>query len=230
MIFRDRSDAGRQLARLLAMRREVLPVVIALPRGGVPVAYEIARSLRWPLDVFVVRKLGAPFQHELGIGALAEDGTVIIDPLAARLDIDQHDLAAVIAEETEEAGRRVRRFRAGRPAVDVAGRTVILVDDGVATGGTARVALRCLRAKGAAKLVLATPVAAPDAIASLRADADDVVCLQQPDDFRAVGLWYADFHQVADEEVIACLEAARAEQLSVGAPRTTATQGRHAKH
>jgi putative phosphoribosyl transferase len=202
MRFRDRSDAGRQLAAWLTGLRAELPVVVALPRGGVPVAAEIARDLQAPLDVLVVRKLGHPSQPELGIGAIGEGGAVVVNrELVDQLRVSQAALAEVRAREEAELARRVARYRRDGDQVPMTGRTVVLVDDGLATGFTARAAIDVLRHLGARRVVLAVPVAPADTVEELRTLADDVVCLETPDPFRAIGEWYDDFRQVSDEEV-----------------------------
>lgn len=206
MSFVDRRDAGRQLANALANRAFTDPVVIALPRGGVPVAAEVARRLRAPLDVTVIRKLGCPGQPELGMGAIGENGVRLLNTaLIARLGITSSQIDAVVAAEQAELERRMQRYRAGRPATPVAGRTVIVVDDGIATGFTARAAILALRQQGALRIVLAVPVAPPATIAALRDVADEVVCLQTPEWFMAIGQFYADFRQTTDDEVTAVL-------------------------
>lgn len=206
MSFVDRRDAGRQLATALAKRAFTDPVVIALPRGGVPVAAEVARRLRAPLDVTVIRKLGYPGQPELGMGAIGENGVRLLNTaLIARLDITPPQIDAVVAAEQTELERRVQRYRAGRPATPVAGRTVIVVDDGIATGFTARAAILALRQQGALRIVLAVPVGPPRTIEALRGVADEVVCLQTPEWFMAIGQFYADFRQTTDDEVTALL-------------------------
>ncbi|GAA0459093.1 phosphoribosyltransferase [Streptomyces olivaceiscleroticus] len=219
MRFTDRRDAGRQLARqvrehLEAARPDLIgghppdgPVVLALPRGGVPVAAEIAHDLGAPLDVLVARKIGAPDQPELGIGALAGEDPPLFDPRALRyLGLTEEQLAADVARERTELHRRTDLYRGRRPPPDLAGRTVLLVDDGLATGMTARAALRALRRHGPACVLLAVPVASPTTAAALAAEADDVLCLSRPPDFRAVGEWYEDFTQVSDEDVIGILQ------------------------
>ncbi len=208
MIFKNRSDAGQRLAIALALYAPEHPLVLALPRGGVPVAYEVARALDAPLDVFIARKLGAPLQPEFAIGAVAEGGVVIVDPTADEVGLDAQRLARAIAREQAEIATRVERFRGGRPLGEVRGRTVIVIDDGIATGATARASLRALRAMGPARLVLAVPVAAADSVATLRGEVDELVCLEAPVDFAAVGYWYEDFEQVSDDEVIALLRRA----------------------
>lgn len=206
MMFADRHDAGRQLAELLAPLAGAHPVVIALPRGGVPVAVEIARELRAPLDVRIVRKLGAPQNPEFAIGAIAEDGTVIVDRASTRrLNVSDAELDRILARERTELARRIGEFRNGRPAIRVVGRTVILVDDGLATGLSDLAAVQALRTEGAGRIVVAAPVGSPEAVRALGDAADEVICHSTPTDFAGVGRWYRDFHQVSDDEVVAAL-------------------------
>ncbi len=206
MGFSDRTDAGRRLAKLLAPLRNEHPVVLALPRGGVPVAAEVARALGAPLDVIVVRKLGLPFQPELGFGAIGEDGVRLIDSdLVRRVGLTERDIARVEGVEHRELTRRVRQYRDGRAPIAIEGRTVIIVDDGLATGATARTAVQIARARGARRILLAVPVAPLETIRELQADADQVVSVVTPPHFVAVGLWYRDFHQTSDGEVAALL-------------------------
>lgn len=208
VLFRDRAHAGRELAsRLLDLALED-PVVLALPRGGVPVAHEVAVALGAPLDVVVVRKLGAPFQPELGIGAIGEDGVCVLNhEIIDALGITQGEIGRVVAAEQEELERRTVAYRGDRPSVPVAGRTVIVVDDGIATGSTAIAAARVLRERGAKRIVLAVPVGPPQAEERFAgADVDDYVCLQAPESFFAVGACYERFGQTSDEEVRALLE------------------------
>lgn len=208
-LFRDRRDAGRQLAVRLDYLRAERPIVVGLPRGGVPVAVEIARALDAPLDVIVVRKLGVPFQPELGMGAVGEDGvTVLNDELIRRVRVSPTDLAAAEARERAEVERRANLYRRGRPMIPLAGRTVIVVDDGIATGGTARAALEVARAHGARRVVLAVPVAPDESVAEMATVADEVVALETPTPFYAVGEWYAQFTQTPDDEVGRLLAAA----------------------
>jgi len=208
--FLDRADAGRQLAALLRGLAGEHPLVMALPRGGVAVGFEVARELRAPLDVIVARKLGAPMQPELGIGAIAPGGIRVLDALAIRyLGITQDQIDRVIRAEEAEMERRVRLYRGDRPPPRIEGRTVILVDDGLATGVTARAAARSLRLQRPGRLVLAVPVCAPETAESIRMEVDEVVCIYMPSDFRAVGLWYEDFRQLEDSEVVDLLERAR---------------------
>ncbi len=200
--FTDRRAAGRELAERLRALGIVDGIVFGLARGGVPVADEIARVLAIPLDVLVVRKIAAPGNPELGIGAIAEAGAPVIDPQAIRrLGMGADELAAAVARARSELDARVARYRSGRRAPEVRGRTAIVVDDGLATGGTARAALRALRARKPRWLILAVPVGAPDTVESLRSDADQVVCLLQPESMRAVGLWYDHFDATSDAEI-----------------------------
>ncbi|MEU5065541.1 phosphoribosyltransferase family protein [Streptomyces virginiae] len=211
MYFTDRADAGERLAEALRPLEAEHPVVLGLPRGGVPVAFPVARALGAPLDVIVVRKLGVPSHRELGFGAIGEGGVRVISEDIVRIGrVTREDLAAVEHAEEAELARQARRFRGDRPRVALGGRTVIVVDDGIATGATAAAACEVVRAQGAARVVLAVPVAPPDAVARLRGAADEVVCLSSPPAFRAVGEWYRDFSQTADEEVVSLLAGAAA--------------------
>ena len=202
-LFRDRREAGRLLAEKLAAyanRPDVL--VLALPRGGVPVAYEVARGLGAPLDVFVVRKLGVPGYEELAMGAIATGGVrVLNDQLVERLGIGDQAIEAIAARERQELERRERLYRGDRPPLDVRGRTVILVDDGLATGATMHAAIDALRQQNPARIVVAVPTASPEACEEMKEKADDVICAITPEPFYAVGRWYHDFSQTADEEV-----------------------------
>jgi putative phosphoribosyl transferase len=208
--FRDRKYAGRALAKRLALfagRRDV--TVLALPRGGTPVAYEVAKALHAPLDVLVVRKLGVPWNPEFAMGAIASGGERLIDDMLTReLGISTRDVEEVASNEAYELERRERVYRGGRPAPDLRGRTVILVDDGLATGSTMRVAVRAVRRQSPARVVVAAPVAAPEACELLRGEADEVVCAEMPDPFLGVGRWYLDFSQTSDEEVCRLLDDA----------------------
>lgn len=207
MVFRNRTDAGRQLAQVLRPLALEDPVVLALPRGGVPVAFEVATALEVPLEVLVARKIGAPGHAERGIGAIAEEGGRALDQAALHvLGLTRHQFEQLAADEQVELQRRVRRYRAGRPLPELAGRDVVVIDDGLATGVTAEAALHALRSKRPRRLVLAVPVCAPDSVARLGAVADDVVCVLSPPDFRAVALWYDDFEQTTDDEVVDLLE------------------------
>lgn len=210
MRFADRHAAGQALADRLEELDLDDPVVLALPRGGVPVAYEVAERLDAPLEVVVARKLGAPGQPELGIGAVAEGGEPIFDEtLVARLRLDDDAVAELVAAERAELDRRVRHYRADRPLPELAGRDVVVVDDGLATGVTARAALGALRGHGPGRLVLAVPVGAPSSVDTLRLTADEVVCLHTPRAFAAVGQWYDDFSQTDDDTVVDLLSRAR---------------------
>lgn len=207
--FRDRRDAGRRLAAELLAYRDEGPVVVGLPRGGVPVAEEIAAALDAPLEVLAVRKLGAPHNPEYGIGAIAEGGTRVFDSEAlAVLGINGGVLDSIVSREAEELRRRVAVYRGERPLADLRGRTAIVVDDGVATGVTDTAALRAIRRLGPRRLVLAVPVCPPDSAARLREEADEVICLSEPPQLYGVGQWYRDFSQVSDGEVIAALGTA----------------------
>jgi putative phosphoribosyl transferase len=206
MLFLDRRDAGARLARALETYRQDHPVIIGLPRGGVPVADEIARTLDAPLDIIVARKIGAPFQPEYALGAIAPGARVLRDDEIRALGIPAEEIERTIAIETREMARREQVYRAGRPPLAVEGKTVIVVDDGLATGATARAALASIRARKPGRLVFAAPVGAPDSVRALRSFADDVVCLYTPEDFRAVGLHYRNFEPTSDAEVLACLE------------------------
>ncbi|MGJ5695863.1 phosphoribosyltransferase [Streptomyces sp. SID7815] len=215
MQFTDRTDAGRRLAVALRHLGRRDPVVLGLPRGGVPVAYEVAQALGAPLDVIVVRKLGVPYHPELGFGAIGEGGVRIIsEEIVRRTGVGEKDLVAVERAEAAELVRRAHAYREGRPRLPLEGRAVVVVDDGVATGATARAACQVVRAQGAAYVVLAVPVAPPDAAARLREDADEVVCLSAPVLFSAVGEWYRDFSQTSDEEVVALLARASADAVT----------------
>lgn len=209
-MFIDRQDAGVQLAeRLHGLAGFESAVILGLPRGGVPVAFEVSRALGVPLDVIVVRKLGVPFQPEVGFGAIGEDGVRVLNRDIVRLaSLTPDEMAAVEARERAELLRRARRFRGDRDAVSLVGRTVIVVDDGVATGGTARAACEVVRERGASCVVLAVPVGTPGTIADLRQVADEVICLQTPDHLYAIGAWYADFTQITDEQVVELLRRA----------------------
>ncbi len=213
MLFRDRTDAGQALAEKLkqyADRPDVL--VLALPRGGVPVGYEIARALHAPLDVFLVRKLGLPGHEELAMGAIATGGVRVLNQDVVRpLQIPDEIIDMVASQELHELERRERVYRGDRPPPAVRGRTVILVDDGLATGSSMRAAVAALRQQGPARIVVAVPVGAAETCAEIRAQADDVICACTPDPFYAVGLWYRDFSQTTDDEVRELLERAAEE-------------------
>jgi len=201
--FRNRTEAGQLLARKLrryADRPDV--IVLALPRGGVPVASEVARALRAPLDVFLVRKLGVPGQEELAMGAIATGGVKVLNEDVVRaLKIPQRVIDSVAAQEARELERRERLYRGDRPAPDVNGRTVILVDDGLATGSSMRAAVAALRQKNPRRIVVAVPIAAAATCREFEAEVDEIVCYQTPEPFYSVGLWYEEFPQTSDEEV-----------------------------
>jgi putative phosphoribosyl transferase len=227
MVFADRDDAGRRLAARLGHLRGEPVVVLGLPRGGVPVAFQVAQVLGAPLDVIVVRKLGVPFQHELGMGAVGEDGARVINPeVTQACGVSQDQLAAVQAREQAAVEARAGRYRARRPREPLDGRVAVVVDDGVATGSTARAACQIARAHGAARVVLAVPVAPPGWQARIGADADEMVCVATPRGFSAIGQFYARFPQVSDEEVLACLERAAALQPQAHAAGAADPPGR----
>jgi predicted phosphoribosyltransferase len=211
MLFADRREAGRILASLVmkyADRDDVL--VLALPRGGVPVGFEVAQALRAPLDVFIVRKLGVPGHDELAMGAIATGGVrVLNDDVVISLELEPKVIDAVAAKEGKELARRERLYRGARPSPDVHGRTVILVDDGLATGSTMRAAVAALRKQGPARIVVAVPVAAPETCEEFKTEVDEVVCAATPRMFNGVGRWYGDFSQTTDEEVHELLAQAR---------------------
>ncbi len=207
MVFANRADAGRRLAARLERLRGSEVVVLGLPRGGVPVAFEVARALGAPLDVIVVRKLGVPLQPELAMGAIGEGGVRVLNYSVIRpAGVTENELAAVEERERVELERRARRFRAGRPRATLEGRTVVVVDDGIATGSTARAACQVVRAQGSSRVVLAVPVAPVGWEARIGGDADEFICLETPEPFYAIGQFYDDFSQTSDEEVITCLE------------------------
>jgi putative phosphoribosyl transferase len=223
-IFADRVDAGRRLAARLAELRPAQPLVLALPRGGVPVGFEVARMLHAPLDIVIVRKIGAPFQPELAVGAVVDGDRpeIVTNPeLVNMLKLDAAWLKEHAEAELAEIGRRHRVYRAGRPQPEIAGRSAIVVDDGIATGATMRAALAAVRRARPARLILAVPVAPPDTVAALRPEVDEVVCLETPEPFWAIGAFYADFSQTSDEEVIDLLKRAAEFAASPGpAPKT----------
>jgi putative phosphoribosyl transferase len=210
-LFLDRRDAGRRLAvelRRYANQPDV--IVLALPRGGVPVAYEVAEALHAPLDVFVVRKLGLPWQEELAIGALASGGVRVLDEDLIRVArVSDEDIRRVTLLEQAELERRERQYRGDRPFPDMTGKTVILVDDGLATGSTMRAAVAALRKEQPSRIIVAVPVAAPETCDAFRDIADDIICAETPEPFRAVSMWYDDFSQTTDDEVHELLEHAR---------------------
>jgi len=216
-LFKDRRDAGKQLAQELsayAGRSDV--IVLALPRGGVPVAYEVARALNAPLDIFIVRKLGLPGHEELAIGAIASGGIRVLNhDIVQALKIPQTMIDTITRQELQELERRERAYRGDRPPPEVRGRTVILIDDGLATGASMRAAVAALRAQNPARIVVAVPTAAPETCAAFESEVDEIVCAMTPEPFYGVGRWYEDFSQTTDEEVRALLEEA-ARQLQHG--------------
>jgi putative phosphoribosyl transferase len=208
--FRDRTDAGRQLADRVRRLAGERCVVLALPRGGVPVGFEIARALPAPLDVIVARKIGAPFNPEYGIGAVAPGGVRVVDEDAVRaLDVQPQVLDQLSRAATDEMNRRIEKYRGGKPPIPLEDTTAILVDDGVATGVTARAAVKSVRLHKPRRVVVAVPVSSVEAGQLLEREADEFVALATPRDFMAVGMWYADFEQTSDEEVVALLEQGR---------------------
>lgn len=210
IVFADRHDAGRRLARAIAERHLDDPIVLALPRGGVPVGYEVAKVLRAPLGLLLVRKIGAPGHEEYGIGALVDgdDPQIVLNEEAiAIVDPPPGYVEGEVRRQLAELERRRAVYLGSRKALAVKGRTVVVVDDGIATGSTVTVALKALRKSGAAKVILAVPVAPRDTIVALRREADEVICLSTPEPFRAVGLHYENFGQTTDEEVVALLDA-----------------------
>ena len=215
MVFSDRRTAGRQLGRVVAETGVPGPVVVeALPRGGVPVGFEVATALDAPLDVILVRKLGVPFQPELAMGAIGEDGVRVLDPEMVRLArVSEADLERVEGAQRRELARQAERFRPGGGRVDLAGATAVVVDDGVATGSTARAACAVARAHGAQRIVLAVPVAASDVRSRLGGAADEVITLATPEPFGAVGRFYRNFSQVTDSEVVELLARAGQRRL-----------------
>ncbi len=224
--FRDRTDGGRQLASKLSPLRGRDVVVLGLPRGGVPVAFEIAESLEAPLDVIVVRKVGTPGQPELAMGAIGEDGVrVVNDEVVRHVGATEADFARVEAREREELQRRASRFRGTTPRADLAGRIAVVVDDGIATGSTARAACQVARAHGADRVVLAVPVAAPESVRALADDADEVICVKEPPWLRSVGEWYDDFTQTDDQTVVDLLERSRRRRRSTDSASATSRPG-----
>lgn len=214
ILFRDRTDAGRQLASVAGHLRGPATVVVGLPRGGVPVAWAVADELDAPLDVILVRKLGVPVRPELAMGAIGEDDVRVVDTDIVRAaGVSESELAAVERRERTELERRGELYRAGRPRIGLAGRSVVVVDDGVATGSTARAACRVARTEGATHVVLAVPVAPPDWIARLGDSADDYLAVAEPVSFSGVGQFYRDFSQTSDDEVIRILDLAAARTL-----------------
>ncbi len=213
MIYENRSDAGKRLARELAGYKSQEPLILALPRGGVPVAAEIAQALEAPLDLILVRKLGVPMEPELAMGAVidgAEPHVVRNEDIIALLAMPEAEFEQICARELAEIERRRKLYLADRPRAELRDRVVIVVDDGIATGATVRAALEAIRRKGPGKLVLAVPVAPTSTLQELEGEADEIVCLQRHEPFYAIGLYYTDFHQVTDKEVIGILSRVRA--------------------
>ena len=209
MPFKNRSDAGRKLAKALASYKEQQPVILALPRGGVTVAVEVAAALNAPLDLILVRKIGVPFQPELAMGAVVDGGAPIIvrnEDVIRLAGIDESEFKAICDSELAEIDRRRQRYLGSRQRADISGHTAIVIDDGIATGATTRAALRATRMRNPKELVLAVPVAPTSAVAELRSEADDVICLEDHEFFGAIGAYYADFNQVSDDEVIEVLK------------------------
>ena len=216
MPFKDRTEAGRKLAKALAAYKDQHPVILALPRGGVPVAAEVAATLHAPLDLILVRKIGVPIQPELAMGAVVDGGAPIIvrnEDVIRLAGIDETEFKAICDSELAEIERRRQRYLGSRERSDVAGRIAIVIDDGIATGATIRAALRATRMRNPKKLVLAVPVAPTDNLAALHSDADEVVCLEDYEFFEAIGLYYANFNQVTDEEVIEMLKRFPAREI-----------------
>jgi putative phosphoribosyl transferase len=210
MIYRDRHDAGRKLAKELIKYKDENPIIIALPRGGVVVGNEVAKMLDAPMDVIVVRKIGAPSQPEFGIGAIAPNGIQVLDTESIRLlGIPEDELEEIIEQETTEINRRIRLYREGLPKLDLSEKTVIIVDDGLATGVTARAAVLAVKQMNPKKIIFAVPVSSPVTAEKFRREVDEFVCLSEPPDFYGVGAYYENFKQVTDEEVIKLLQAAR---------------------
>jgi len=205
MLFRDRSDAGQKLAAKLNYLTAENPIILGLPRGGVPVAAQVAQALDAPLDVIVVRKLGAPFNDEFAMGAIGENVEVLNDGTIRALGVTREQLQRVRAREQKELARRLVRFRNGRPPLDLHGRTAVVVDDGIATGATARAACQVVHALGATRVVLAVPVSSSTFVPG--DNIDEFVCLHRPSHFMAIGQWYTDFTQTTDDEVLHWLGA-----------------------
>ncbi|MBT2443221.1 hypothetical protein J7E93_24630 [Streptomyces sp. ISL-36] len=219
MYFTDRTDAGRQLAARLEHLKDRDVVVLGLPRGGVPVAEQVADALEAPLDICLVRKLGVPFQPELAMGAIGEDGVrVLNDRVLNETGVSDRDVAAVEERERALLRERARRYRGARQPAPLDGRTAVVVDDGLATGATALAACRVVRARGAGRIVLAVPVAPHNWLARLGGEVDEAVAVREPEFFYAIGQFYADFSQTADEEVIACLDRNHAAYGEVARP------------
>ena len=223
MPFKDRTEAGQKLAVALSKYKDQQPAILALPRGGVPVAAEVARALHAPLDLVLVRKIGVPFQSELAMGAVVDGGSHIVvrnEDVIRMAGVDEIEFKSVCDAELAEIERRRERYLGGRERLDVTGRIAIVIDDGIATGATTRAALRAVRARNPKTLVLAVPVAPTESLGALRQEVDDLVCLEDHELFGAIGLYYRDFRQVSDEEVIEML--ARFPVLTDGAAQAPA--------
>jgi predicted phosphoribosyltransferase len=223
MPFKDRSEAGQKLALALTKYKDRQPVILALPRGGVPVAVEVAGALKAPLDLILVRKIGVPFQPELAMGAVVDGGNPIVvrnEDIIREVRIGEAEFMAVCEVELAEIERRRNRYLGGRERVDVTGRTAIVIDDGIATGATTRAALRAVRARNPRAVVLAVPVAPTETLSALREEADDIVCLEDHELFGAIGFYYSDFRQISDEQVIEMLARFPAQK-----PQVTKSQG-----
>ena len=206
-MFRDRVEAGEKLREKLLVYKKDHPVILAIPRGGVSVAFVAAKTLRAVMDIFVVRKIGAPHNPEFGIGAICEGGIMYLNRQAiVRLDISQQDLLEIIKKEEMEVERRAKLYRGGRPLISIKNRTVILIDDGLATGVTARAAIRAIKQMKPKKLIFAAPVCAKDTLISLSRKVTSAVCITTPNDLQSIGSYYRNFNQVADEEVIGLLQ------------------------
>lgn len=207
MIFKDRVDAGEQLARLLRPLKQKDPIVLGLPRGGVPVAYQVAHKLNLPLDVIIVRKLGVPSQPELAFGAVGEDGAIFLNEhIIKELAISKDIQLRIESRERQEISKRAERFRRNQKPLDIKGRAVIIVDDGIATGATMQVACLVAKARGASEVIVAAPVAARDSVKKLQSVTDSCIVLSFPENFSAVGQWYEDFTTTTDDDVIRILQ------------------------
>ena len=217
MRFRDRQEAGQLLAQALAfLKGEKEVIVLGIPRGGVVVAAEVAKALDAPLDVYITRKIGAPYNPELAIGAIASSGDVVLDEkLISALDVSPEYIQSEIQQQRREIERRLKKYRGNRPAQKLEGKTILLVDDGVATGATTMATIRALKKQKPAKLILAIPVGPPDAVVRLREEVDELVCLATPQPFWAVGTHYLVFDQTPDEEVVRLLQESRSETSDV---------------
>ncbi|PRP92625.1 putative phosphoribosyl transferase [Enhygromyxa salina] len=215
--FRDREDAGRQLAMELASYAVDDPIVLALPSGGVPIGDEVARALRAPLDVWVTRKIGVPWRPELGMGAVAEGGSVHLCPkILGRVGLSEEELGDAITHKQREVEAHIQLYRGGAPRPILRDRTVIVIDDGIATGGTIRAAIPSIRAQGPRKIVIAVPVAAPESVRALEPEVDRVICLLTPPNLFAVGVWYENFDQMSDDEAVRVIERARRDLAESG--------------